>query len=459
MTLSDEQVSRRQLFGLLGASAGAAALPVWAEGTKPAVASPATSIRFVPAERAVGDVMPFYHNGEYHVFYLLNAAGNHDINWEHAVSTDLIHWKRLPPALRFDPDDELGPEGGCMFTGSILLHDSVFHAFYTSWNPKNPNGRELICHATSTDLITWSKHPADMIAPDGIHYANHQARDFRDPCVVWDEQARRFVMYVVANRPGASDWVFGVLTSADLRTWQQQPAIEGIAGDECPDFFKAGSTYYMHGCNVYAFSEGKEGPWRYPSQNKVDRRMAAKRVFDGKRHVWFGGWLGGPMSLPREVYEGPRGALCMKPVEEIVNVFSRDYLTKTDLSLKAGTSWQHAVPPDYLLEATFTAADWKNVVLTVREPGHKGNSRLVLSPMEAAILAVGGETPSSREVPIRAWWPSVSIQAFIIGGVAEIFVNSQYAATFMIHDTGSALRVEAHGDVVFNKLQIKVPAK
>ena len=128
-------------------------------------------------------------------------------------------------------------------------------------------------------------------------------------------------MYVNANRPSQRGFVFGRLISRNLKQWQQLPALENIPGDECPDFFKAGETYYLHGCNVYAFAKNENRPWKYPSYNRVDRRMAAKRVFDGKRHVWFGGWLAGPMSIPREVYEGSDGLLFMKSVPEVVNVF------------------------------------------------------------------------------------------------------------------------------------------
>ena len=59
-------------------------------------------IHFMPAKRAVGDVMPFYWRGEYHVFYLTNPTGNHDVNWEHTISKDLVTWKELPPALTPD---------------------------------------------------------------------------------------------------------------------------------------------------------------------------------------------------------------------------------------------------------------------------------------------------------------------------------------------------------------------
>ena len=127
------------------------------------------NFRFVPSRRQVGDTMPFYWNGEYHVYYLMNPTGNYQINWEHIVSKDLVHWKELPPALRYEPDDPAGPDGVCIFTGDIVEKDGTFHAWYTSWHPRNREGREFISHATSRDLTHWTKHPEHMIGPDGVH--------------------------------------------------------------------------------------------------------------------------------------------------------------------------------------------------------------------------------------------------------------------------------------------------
>ena len=44
--------------------------------------------------------------GVYHLFYQYNPAGafHHTIQWGHAVSTDLVHWKHLPIALAPTPD-------------------------------------------------------------------------------------------------------------------------------------------------------------------------------------------------------------------------------------------------------------------------------------------------------------------------------------------------------------------
>ena len=38
-----------------------------------------------------------YYKGEYHLFHQYNI--NEQIYWGHAVSKDLVHWKRLPKKL------------------------------------------------------------------------------------------------------------------------------------------------------------------------------------------------------------------------------------------------------------------------------------------------------------------------------------------------------------------------
>jgi hypothetical protein len=48
-----------------------------------------------PGPGRLADTIPFYWNGEYHIFYL-RAVGK--VPWEHIVSRDLLHWKALPAA-------------------------------------------------------------------------------------------------------------------------------------------------------------------------------------------------------------------------------------------------------------------------------------------------------------------------------------------------------------------------
>jgi hypothetical protein len=100
-------------------------------------------------------------------------------------------------------------------------------------------------------------------------------------------------MHFNGNVPGKQGFRFGLMTSKDLVTWQQQNPVEGVPGDECPDYFKIGDTHYIHSCKVYCYSDRLEGPYKYPELTReidIPCIIAAKRVWDGKRHVWFGGW-------------------------------------------------------------------------------------------------------------------------------------------------------------------------
>lgn len=419
------------------------------------------SIRFTPPARAVGDVMPFYHKGEYHLFYLLNATGNHNVNWEHAVSKNLVDWENLPPALCVE-GEPTGPDGGCIFTGSIIEREGVFHAFYTSWNPKNPDGREFISHATSKDLVHWTKHPENRIAPDGIHYEDDQPRDFRDPGVVWDEKSRQYIMYILGNPPKSRDWVFGILTSPDLETWTQQPPITGVRGDECPDYFSIGGTHYIHGCTRYVFATGAGGPWAVPPIDYVERRMAAKRVFDGRRHLWFGGWLEGSMSIPRELAEGTDGSLWMKPAREVVDVHTNTVTRQATLQLEHGQRHDLQVPRNYLLEATVDLSEGQEVAFVVRDrvfdgdPAGARSNQVVISAGEQNVFLTGGPRTETlpKRLPINFQKP-IRLQMFVCDRIVELFLNDQIARTFLVGNKGGTLRFEANGKVALRDLRIR----
>ena len=111
------------------------------------------------------------------------------IPWEHIKSKDLVHWEEMPTAI--SPGDPDEPDGGSVFTGSVIEHNGVFHAFYTGYNPWSlrPWNREQIMHATSGDLIIWTKHPEYTFGPDGIHYSSqYNSTSFRDPYVFWNDE-------------------------------------------------------------------------------------------------------------------------------------------------------------------------------------------------------------------------------------------------------------------------------
>jgi hypothetical protein len=227
-------------------------------------------------------------------------------------------------------------------------------------------------------------------------------------------------------------------------------ALQDAEGDECPDYFKIGDTHYIHGCRKYYYADKLTGPFRHPEPlREIDlpHVVAAKRVWDGKRHVWFGGWkTGGVMAMPREIYAGPKGLLYIKPVQEILDIYKSTVLDLADKPrftqsgapwkykgtvLKAGESNKksHAtfdVPEHYLLDCQirFTPNSSLDIIIG-------GHYRLNLNPEKGALSLTGPGIERTRPCPMDMAKP-VKIQVFAEGKLIECFINDQFAQTCLV---------------------------
>jgi beta-fructofuranosidase len=165
-------------------------------------------LHFRPQGRWIGDLIPFFWRGEYHLFYLPRAPeGRHC--WGHIVSRNLLDWEELPDAIEPNKDPNAPDAVGC-WTGSVIEHEGTFHCFYTGFNPQSPYP-QTICHATSDDLIHWRKDPSNpIIVPDERWY---EPQDWRDPFVFFNPEAVRWRLQRIckigkfANRYGLGAFV------------------------------------------------------------------------------------------------------------------------------------------------------------------------------------------------------------------------------------------------------------
>ena len=124
---------------------------------------------------AGGDIIPFYDNGEYRLFFLGKG-------WTCVSTKDHLH---------FHDEYKTGIYGG---TGSVLKVDGVYHMFYCKFT-FHPYMRQYVCHATSEDMVNWVEHPAETFQPDDVIY---EMSDWRDPHVIWNEEAAALC---TANQP------------------------------------------------------------------------------------------------------------------------------------------------------------------------------------------------------------------------------------------------------------------
>lgn len=289
----------------------------------------------------VGDCIPFYHEGTYYLYWLLdeghhaalNGLGGHQ--WCVSTSTDLKKWEHHPIAIGID---EAWEKSIC--TGSIAFDGKQFYAFYATRLITDDNQvKEQLSYAVSTDGLTFRKQQPNPFYTSAPGYS---PRHFRDPKVIIDIQGifHLFVSseaddYVVREGRGA----LVHLASGDLKHWQvREPLLSGQREvPECPDYFHWNGWYYLiygqGGDTYYVKSKSPYGPWEYPRSQALSEQwvnVAKTAEFKGNRRI-VAGWIpskqgnkdygqerfGGSIVL-REAYCLPDGDLATKfPAEAI----------------------------------------------------------------------------------------------------------------------------------------------
>lgn len=293
---------------------------------------------FQPGDAVAADVIPFYWDGEYHLFYLKDYRDTErrgeGTPWFHLATRDFErftdHGEALPRGSREEQDLYV-------FTGCVIERAGTFHIFYTGHNPHlMASGRpqEAVMHATSPDLVHWRKNPANPILfADASRYEPH---DWRDPFVFWNEDAGEYWMLLAARlRDGPSNrrGCIALAASPDLVAWEIREPFWAPAlyyTHECPDLFRADGWWYLvystfseRTVTHYRMSRELTGPWTAPANDAFDGRAfyAAKTAGDGRRRFAFGwnpsrvgdldtgGWQWGGALVVHEVRQHADGAL------------------------------------------------------------------------------------------------------------------------------------------------------
>jgi beta-fructofuranosidase len=281
----------------------------------------------------VGDVIPFFDEGVYHLFCLAPPAGalffpeRLRTSWRHLRSTDLLSWEELPVALEPGEDGTADHDG--VWTGSVIRAHDGYHIFYTGHSRQQPNGQS-VCHATSEDCVVWHKDPGNPIStPDRERFLG---QDWRDPFVFWNEVEACYWMLLSTRAtalPAPSRGAVTLCTSPDLKAWSRPEILCDTFlthCPECPEIFQLGDRWVLaysrfsdRPRTVYRFAVSPRGPWRAFNADGLDgpNWYAAKSLSDGSgRRLAFGWvpdrnpeptpetgeWLwGGGLAIPREI--------------------------------------------------------------------------------------------------------------------------------------------------------------
>ncbi len=230
----------------------------------------------------VGDCIPFFHNGTFYNYWLLDSAHHKSLNglgghqWVLSTSKDLRHWKQFPIVLGIDQ-----PWEKSICTGSVVFYKDLFYVFYATRLIENGKVNEQLSYAVSKDGIHFTKQKPNPFYTSAPGYSH---RNFRDPKVFVDA-AGEFHLFVSSEQqsplvaPAAAGCLVH-LSSRDLKRWTvHEPVLTGQGSvPECPDYFLWKGWYYLvysdNSNTFYVKSRNPYGPWEEPRFQALDEDWA-----------------------------------------------------------------------------------------------------------------------------------------------------------------------------------------
>lgn len=299
---------------------------------------------FKPAGARLGDTIPFYWDGRFHVFFLKRFADDtHDrveTDWSHISTTNFVdfedHGVAIPRGAAGDPDFSAA-------TGSVIRVGDEFHAYYTGfrkWDGRSEGRHQTVLRARSTDLTHWTKDSDFALVSDDSHF---DADEWRDPFVFFDTDKQRYRMLVAGQTLSGPTLRRGATVLAESATtdeWTVSPEPFWAPGiysmHECPDLFRMGDWWYLVYSTLtdrtvtrYRMSRTLEGPWVSPVDDELDGLglYAAKTIYDGDRRYLVGwatnniagqdgaGWLWGGNLIVHELVQHDDGRLSVRQPE------------------------------------------------------------------------------------------------------------------------------------------------
>ena len=407
----------------------------------------------LPAKNWMNDPNgPIYFTGHYHMFFQYNplAAVWGDMSWNHAVSTDMLHWKHLPVALTPTPG---GPDSFGCFSGSAIAAGKRVYVVYTGTRESTPelatirDGsnkiQEAQCLAWSDDpaLLTWTKGPQPIVPhpPEGL-----QITGFRDPSS-W-KQGDWYYMTIGSGIAKAGGCVL-LYRSRDMKGWEYlhplatgewngkptaNPCDDGEMW-ECPEFFP------LDGAHVLIYSTLGKVFWQSGDLDEVTMTFTSKKTglldldafyapktqldAQGRRILW--GWIperrteaemraagwSGMMSLPRVMNLDSDGTLRLRILPQ-------------STALRVGTVPVERSPTS--VQATLQKASGEVMLRGVKGVSFtftvsNGAAELVQLDYSAEKHAF---TADGNEIPLQAG-DTPTLHAFVDGSVIELILGER----------------------------------
>ena len=386
--------------------------------------------------------------------------------------------------------------GSVIETTQALGQYHIFYTGHNPHLRAQGKPEQAVMHAVSDDLVTWRKIPEDtFFAPAGKDDL-YEPHDWRDPFVFFDEATQGFGMLLAARlktgrlpaAPSRRRGCTALCTSKDLKTWAVRDSFwtpNLYFTHECPDLFQMGEWWYLvfsefsERCVTrYRMSRSPAGPWLTPPDDTFDGRAyyAAKTASDGTRRFIFGwnptrvgekddgAWQWGGNLVVHEVVQRADGTLAVKVPDTVDAIYSQRTPVTFAPALGAcaiGTASAHfnaigteaagsfacatagPMPERFKIEATLSFSEGaQSFGLMLRaDDALEAAYYLRFEPHQQRVVFDAWPRPGDKP-----YWPElerplalvagqpITLKLYIEGSVCEVYVNDTMAMSTRLYN-------------------------
>jgi beta-fructofuranosidase len=272
------------------------------------------------------------------------AGHGEGVPWYQITTTDFVHFAEHGQMLArgSESEQDLYVFTGSVLAAPDGYH--IFYTGNNPHLRAQGQPEQGVMHAVSTDLLHWRKLPEHtFFAPAG--YEPHDWRDpyvfwNEEAGEYWMLLAAR-----LTDGPSRRRGCTALCASLDLQHWQGRPPFYAPGlyfTHECPDLFRLGDWWYLlfsefseRTVTRYRMARSLAGPWLAPTDDTFDGRAfyAAKTATDGGQRYLFGwlatregerdrgAWQWGGDLVVHALVPRPDGSLAVRPPESLAEAF------------------------------------------------------------------------------------------------------------------------------------------
>lgn len=189
----------------------------------------------------VGQANVLFINGQYKMWYLGDAGGNHKYVM-YAESNNGINWTRPYPNPVLSPGAPGSWDDLAVHPGAVIYEDGHYYMFYCGWS--DPYGQWDVGFAESIDGINWTKNPEPvLLGTNGMEYQI-------GPSSVIKIESTYYMYYYMRDLPYLR---IGLATSTDRINWTRYSGNPILTYDQSwegtgiyyPTVYKNNTQYVM----------------------------------------------------------------------------------------------------------------------------------------------------------------------------------------------------------------------